>query len=45
MEGDVIVLQDLFDRNEGGGALARCPFRPSFTGDLQAVGYRWPEQV
>ncbi len=41
MEGDVIVLQDIFvyDKEKG---LVRQPFTPSFLKSLNAVGYQWP---
>lgn len=41
MEGDVIITQDVFAYEEGKG-LVRRPFAPSFTRDLNAVGYQWP---
>jgi pilus assembly protein CpaF len=41
MEGDVIVLQDLFSYEEGEG-LVRRSFAPSFIADLNKVGYQWP---
>jgi len=41
MEGDVVVLQDLFERPEGRGLL-QGPFAPSFLSDLETAGYRWP---
>ncbi len=42
MEGDVIVLQDIFvyDKEQG---LIRQPFTPSFIKSLSAVGYQWTE--
>jgi len=42
MEGDVIVVQDIFvyDKEKG---LVRQPFCPSFIKSLNAVGYQWPE--
>lgn len=40
MEGDVIIIQDIFKREEGG--LVRRPFAPTFIRDLNAVGYKWP---
>jgi pilus assembly protein CpaF len=45
MEGDVVVLQDLFERPEGGGALLQGPFGPSFLKDLEATGYHWPNHL
>jgi pilus assembly protein CpaF len=44
MEGDVIITQDLFHWEEGRG-LVRRAFAPSFIGDLDAAGYRWPEHA
>ncbi len=41
MEGDVILLQDLFVREDGEG-LVRKSFAPKFILDLEAVGYHWP---
>lgn len=41
MEGDVIIIQDVFNYDEGVG-LVRKPFPPSFIGDLNSVGYQWP---
>jgi pilus assembly protein CpaF len=41
MEGDIIILQDIFKFEEGQG-LVRRPFAPSFVGDLNSVGYQWP---
>ncbi len=41
MEGDVILLQDLFAREDGGG-LVRKSFAPKFIPDLEAQGYHWP---
>ena len=41
MEGDIIILQDLFTFGEE-GTLTRRPFAPSFIQDLNAVGYQWP---
>jgi pilus assembly protein CpaF len=43
MEGDVVILQELFKYEEGKG-LVRQPFPPSFIGDLNSVGYQWPKQ-
>ncbi len=40
MEGDVIVLQDIFKWE--GDQLVRTPFPPTFLADLNAVGYQWP---
>jgi pilus assembly protein CpaF len=41
MEGDVIVIQDIFTyENEKG--LTRQPFIPSFIKSLNAIGYQWP---
>jgi pilus assembly protein CpaF len=42
MEGDVIILQDIFKWEDGTG-LVRRPFPPSFLTDLKAVGYQWPD--
>jgi pilus assembly protein CpaF len=41
MEGDVIIIQDIFvyDKDKG---LIRQPFIPSFIKSLNAVGYEWP---
>jgi pilus assembly protein CpaF len=44
MEGEVVLLQDLFVR-EGEEPLARKSFAPTFLGELNAVGYRWPGQA
>jgi pilus assembly protein CpaF len=41
MEGDVIILQDLF-MHESGKGLIRRPFAPSFIKDLKKTGYVWP---
>ena len=41
MEGDVIILQDLFTYEEDGG-LIRNPFTPSFIEELASIGYKWP---
>ncbi len=41
MDGDVILLQDLFAWEKGRG-LVRRPFAPSFLKDLEAQGYRLP---
>jgi pilus assembly protein CpaF len=41
MEGDVIVLQDIFVYEKEKG-LVRQPFTPSFIKSLNAVGYQWP---
>jgi len=41
MEGDVILLQDLFIQ-DGDQGLIRKPFAPSFITDLKSIGYRWP---
>jgi pilus assembly protein CpaF len=41
MEGDVILLQDLFVKEDGEG-LVRKSFAPKFIPDLEAVGYQWP---
>jgi hypothetical protein len=41
MEGDVIILQDIFAYEEGTG-LVRRPFAPAFINDLKSVGYKWP---
>jgi len=41
MEGDVIIIQDIFvyDKEKG---LIRQPFIPSFIKSLNAIGYQWP---
>ncbi len=41
MEGDVVMLQDLFLYEEGKG-LVRGNFAPTFIDDLRRVGYQWP---
>ncbi len=41
MEGDVVMLQDLFTYSEGEG-LVRGNFAPAFIVDLNRVGYQWP---
>lgn len=41
MEGDVIIIQDIFSFEEGKG-LVRKPFAPSFIEDLNSIGYKWP---
>jgi pilus assembly protein CpaF len=41
MEGDVIVLQDIFVYEKEKG-LVRQPFTPSFIKSLNAIGYQWP---
>ena len=41
MEGEVILLHDLFAYSEDKG-LARRPFAPSFIQELNAIGYQWP---
>jgi len=41
MEGDVIVIQDIFTYDKEKG-LIRQPFIPSFIKSLNAVGYQWP---
>jgi len=41
MEGDVVMLQDLFLYEEGKG-LVRGNFAPAFIDDLRRVGYSWP---
>jgi pilus assembly protein CpaF len=42
MEGDVIVLQDIFVYEKERG-LIRQPFSPSFIKSLNAIGYEWVE--
>jgi pilus assembly protein CpaF len=41
MEGDVVMLQDLFLFEEGKG-LMRGNFAPAFIDDLRRIGYQWP---
>jgi pilus assembly protein CpaF len=41
MEGDTIVLQDLF-LFDGSRGLVRRPFRPTFMNELAKAGYEWP---
>ncbi len=41
MEGDVVMLQDLFTYTESKG-LERGNFAPAFIEDLNRIGYHWP---
>jgi pilus assembly protein CpaF len=41
MEGDVIIIQDIFTYDKDKG-LIRQPFIPSFIKSLNTVGYEWP---
>jgi pilus assembly protein CpaF len=41
MEGDVVMLQDLFTYSKEEG-LVRGNFAPAFIDDLKRVGYQWP---
>jgi pilus assembly protein CpaF len=41
MEGDVVMLQDLFTYSENEG-LIRGNFAPAFIDDLRRIGYQWP---
>ena len=41
MEGDVIILQDLFTIQEGGN-LTPSRFAPTFISELEQTGYHWP---
>jgi pilus assembly protein CpaF len=41
MEGDVIIIQDIFTYDKEKG-LVRLPFIPSFIKSLNDIGYQWP---